>query len=117
MAKKLKINKEIGAINKRNKKKTNTIKDCFINLVRLSQREIDSYTKSNIVVANFNLKISNESIQIGDKTYNTNSQTYNLTFKKNLSELVLNHCEEAPSTQSIASTSQNNPIKCTNGKS
>lgn len=92
MAKTLKINKKSSAIT-RSKKKLHS-KDCFINIVRLSKEEIDMYTKSKVVVANFDLKISNDFLQIGDKRKHSASQTYNLTLKKRLSELVLEHCDE-----------------------
>lgn len=95
MGKTLKINKKNSTIKTRpiNKPCIKT-KECFVNVIRLSKRELDMYAKSEVIVANFDLKISSKFLQIGDNRKYSDSQTYNLTLKKQLSGLVLEHCEE-----------------------
>lgn len=106
-------NKKSSGVSTRSKKKSYvTTKECFVNLIRLSKKELDIYAEPKVIVANFDLKISSDCIQIGDTqpVKHSASKTVNLTLMKRLSELVLEHCVEIP-VKSITTPSQQSTNK------
>ena len=75
------------------------MKNCFVNLTRMTKKEHDIYTQSeNIVVKHFNVRISGNTMEIGEKKVSSTG-SFHLRLKKRLSDLVLDFChqEDLPS--------------------
>lgn len=70
-------------------------KECFVNLVRMSQKEIGSYRNSKeIITKTFDLQISGGILRFGDKKQNSTNNTFTIKLKKKLSEITLELCEQ-----------------------
>lgn len=61
-----KINKKSETKKPQSKNINHNIKQCFVNLIGMSKKEYDMYSKADeIVTINFDIKISDNEIQIG----------------------------------------------------
>lgn len=72
------------------------IKDCFVHLIQMSQKEVELYRNSDeIVTKTFSLRIKDNALRIGNDDRNiqrSSNNTFNIQLKKRLSGLVLEHC-------------------------
>lgn len=76
------------------------IKECSVNLIKMTQIEYEMYSKSDeIKTATFNLKISEDQLKIKDHGHGLQIQhskdlNFNITLKKRLSSFVLENSTE-----------------------
>lgn len=95
MAKIKKDSKKKKVLNK--KAQEYNLKHVSVNLIRMAEKEYQIYSKSDkIYVKNFSLKIRGNSLEIGETTQKSETRTFNVIIRKQLSELVLEHCKVAP---------------------
>lgn len=101
-----KINKKKSKIQlktkqiKRNKKSHNELKECFVNLSKISDYEYEIYSKSDIIkTASFHLRINGNELEIGDhgnglQTQHSEARIFNITLKKRSNLYVLENSLE-----------------------
>lgn len=84
------------------------LKDCFINIARMTKKEYEMYSKSDsIITKEFNLRISGKKLEINNKQFHLHNHSIQLKIQRQLSELVLDYCQEIPTIEVARETRQN----------
>lgn len=80
---------------KRNEKKHNNLKECFVNLEKMTEHDYEIYSKSDIIkTASFHLKISGNQLEIADhgngsQTQQSEARIFNITLNRRFNMFML----------------------------
>lgn len=73
------------------------IRDCVVNLQRLSKSEYEFYSNpSKTITKSFSIKLSGNTAEINNKKYHSNNKTFTFAIKKHQSEIILECCNYVP---------------------
>lgn len=109
-----KINKKSVKNSESSKKKNRSnkieTKECFVQLVKMTQKENEFYRNSDqIITKTFNLTIRDEVLCHGSNKAHSKSNTFKLELKKKLSELTLELCEPISAVKKTTAEKIPNP--------
>lgn len=98
-----KINKKNIEKKKKNAAEKYNLKEFSVNLSRMSEKEHQFYTKSDvIIVKNWSVKITNNTLKVGSSRQKCDDNgTFNITLRDRLSDIVLEHCEVVPKIPTV----------------